>query len=145
MPFKIEMIQEYGKWLIHKLIHHVWLSIRFNNLIDMYKTSWTKTIMFFFLSISPVQLLLITIEWACYFCTSIPSRSLFFIRKSVESWHLDLLTWKLNEEIINPLTPGEEINISLTLPRFEPRISCSESQCTDHYAMALPKKTKKIQ
>ena len=30
------------KWSIHELIHHVWLSIRLNNLIDGHKTKWTE-------------------------------------------------------------------------------------------------------
>ena len=33
MPFTLELIHDYAKQLIHKLIHNVWLSIRLNNLI----------------------------------------------------------------------------------------------------------------
>ena len=35
-------IKDYRKWSIHKLIHHVWLSLRLNNLIAGFKTNWTK-------------------------------------------------------------------------------------------------------
>ena len=37
-----ELIRDYANWLIHLLIHHVWLSIRLNNLIAGHSTNWTK-------------------------------------------------------------------------------------------------------
>ena len=41
--FTLELINDYTKWfLIHEKIHHVWLSIRLNNLIAGHKTNWTK-------------------------------------------------------------------------------------------------------
>ena len=38
----LKFIHDYAKWSIHELIHHVWLSIRLNNLIAGHKTNWTK-------------------------------------------------------------------------------------------------------
>ena len=42
LTFTFEVIHNYAKWLIHELIHCVWLSIRLNNLIAGYKANWIK-------------------------------------------------------------------------------------------------------
>ena len=46
LPFTFELIHEYAKWLIHKLVHPIWLSIRLNNLIAGHKTKRIKKFKF---------------------------------------------------------------------------------------------------
>ena len=41
LPFHLELVHGYAKWLIRELIH-VWLSIRLNGLIARHKTNWAK-------------------------------------------------------------------------------------------------------
>ena len=38
LQFTFKLIHEYAKWSYLELIHHVWLSIRLNNLIVIHKT-----------------------------------------------------------------------------------------------------------
>ena len=43
LPFTFELIHDYAKCSFHDF-HHVWLSLRLNNLIAGHKTNWTKNI-----------------------------------------------------------------------------------------------------
>ena len=40
MPITFKLVHGYANWLIRKLFHHIWLSIRSNNLIAEHKTDW---------------------------------------------------------------------------------------------------------
>ena len=42
LPLTLELIHDYAKLSIHEIIHHVWLSVRLNNLIARSEKNWTK-------------------------------------------------------------------------------------------------------
>ena len=41
ISFTFELIRDYEKCAIHELMHHIWLSVRLNNLIARYKINFT--------------------------------------------------------------------------------------------------------
>ena len=43
--FTLELLHDYANWSIHELIHHVWLSIRLDNLIACRKTNQSKKLL----------------------------------------------------------------------------------------------------